>query len=177
MPPAFILSQDQTLHNEKPDRPPRGRCSFNWFYAQKKGVGGSLRRLTLHIEPPPPRRGHRISAMRSVCLPPRGPPRGAHSHCAVRFPRSSTPSSGDESLIYHPFPVPQVGCPFFLAFFGKKCRFLSNCLPKQPITSSFQGDFLCSCKGCFPYPRRKYQRQVRRRCAGIRQTMAYRCRR
>ena len=89
---------------------------FLWSTLKQGGRRNLFRRLTLHIEPPPPRRGHRISAMRSVCLPPRGPPRGAHSHCAVRFPRSSTPSSGDGSLICHAFSVSQVGWSFFLVF-------------------------------------------------------------
>ena len=58
MPPAFILSQDQTLHNEKPDRPHPGALFFNWFYAQKKGVGGiSSAALRSIVTPGLPGRG------------------------------------------------------------------------------------------------------------------------
>ena len=51
MPPAFILSQDQTLHCKKLDRPFRGAFSWFLFFSKKRGSCSASRgtRLTHHF--------------------------------------------------------------------------------------------------------------------------------
>ena len=69
MPPAFILSQDQTLHKRKSDRPPRGGRIRSWFYNSKQG----MRRLAAA------RLTSSLSFYILFCIA---------LHCAARFSRS-----------------------------------------------------------------------------------------
>ena len=120
MPPAFILSQDQTLHNEKPDRPTKGRCSFNWFYAQKKGVGGiSSAALRSIYDPRPSGPGSRILQCDARFSPPR---QTARRTPALRCPVSKEPSPASGQRVFNLalFPPRANRLDVFFGFFTKK---------------------------------------------------------
>ena len=96
MPPAFILSQDQTLHYKKFDTPGRltGRFQF---------LGGNLR---------PSSRPAQVRSLRSKelnCL-------SIASYCAALLPRSPSPFRAT-SLLYHRFWLLQVAAAIFRELF------------------------------------------------------------
>ena len=96
MPPAFILSQDQTLHYKKFDTPGRltGRFQF---------LGGNLRLSS---------RAAQVRALRSKelnCL-------SIASYCAALLPRSPSPFRAT-SLLYHRFWLLQAAAAIFRELF------------------------------------------------------------
>ena len=126
MPPAFILSQDQTLHREKPDRPRSGGAFYSfWFYAQKRGSAESLPPpYARFLAPRPHGPGHRISAM-LLCFR-RAARRAARIRIALSsFQGASPPSIGRRFINMPRFFRSASRLAAFFCFFDEKCRLLS----------------------------------------------------
>ena len=90
MPPAFILSQDQTLHCKKFDRLSRGALFFG-STVQLSNQGAS-----------------RLNSGNLTLF--------SHLHCAVQFPRSTPRFRGNRILLYTTFSFLQIALSFFFEF-------------------------------------------------------------